>query len=641
MRLVWNLLCLFCLSTFVASDKSFLKIPVGTGTGSAETEALIDDILLSTGDSKNIVIINTQKHNLPMSELNHQNNRNELIPLIYLQVDELMNMSVSKIVEACRKENKESLYLIKLSQNANDEIMTTLVKVIKEKDYHSKIAVISNADGTLKNKALSDQLYDVTIVIPNFYYTKFTMYGICRFCNDGLDGISQQNIWRTGTGFELTLEFLPSFTGTFHGATVRMGTPLFFPNIYVVGKYDNGTEMYDGYVYRNYEIIGYFLNVRWKFLPPRDGNMWFLPSYFKDLHEGYTDILGGGWIGNHYQYIGADFTATTLYYEGVRIISVEPFKGLRWSAIVEPFDIVTWILILACIPIFSCVIYFFNKIKEEQERRMNFSDAFWIISTVICWDSINISKPSLGTVMAMATWISMSFILVTGYTGVYTALIAATKYLHPPIETLAQLENTDMKIVACDDYMKNDLNYRLENLPKLLHRYELSCIGPEGQNPFVNALNTTFNDPDNLVMLNFKEPSLIYIREHSLETGDRKFYFSKNTLNSQYGNMFFRHNCYFKEAMNQKITLFQDMGFNQNNVRQIDIETKVHIKAEFKNVQLDVEKPYLKLKNMLGGFTLLGIGYVSALICHVMERIIHVVLKYDQTRISNSKKKFY
>ena len=253
---------------------------------------------------------------------------------------------------------------------------------------------------------------------------------------------------------------------------------------------------------------------------------------------------------------------------------------------------------------------------------VKFSETFWLISTVICWDCIKIRKPTLGTIIVLAVWICMSFILVTGYIGVYTALISAPQYLRPPIETLSQLEETGMKIVVCNDRMKKDIAYAEEIFPGFKDRYA-GCTGPDDQNPYVNGLNTTFNDPENLVMLNFEGSSLVYIREYSLEFGGRKFYFSENALTSDFGNLFFRHNCYFKEAMNQKITLLHDMGFINNNVKQIDMETRVHIKAEMKAALLSTEKTFLKLRHFLCGFALLGIGYLSASVSFLIDLIFH------------------
>ena len=91
---------------------------------------------------------------------------------------------------------------------------------IKNADYTAKIALIMEIETDAEKILNSKSLYDFFIFVPEGDDEKFSMYWICRFCEDSQDMVKKMNILKYEKGFWNVFKFPTSFQGNFYGSKV-------------------------------------------------------------------------------------------------------------------------------------------------------------------------------------------------------------------------------------------------------------------------------------------------------------------------------------------------------------------------------------------------------------------------------------
>ena len=78
-----------------------------------------------------------------------------------------------------------------------------------------------------------------------------------------------------------------------------------------------------------------------------------------------------------------------------------------------------------------------------------------------------------------------------------------------------------------------------------------------------HALRELMRNPDDYVFLDSERASNYFIEKYALEANtSRKYWFSKERFNPSFTVMFYKKDCYFKDALNMAIMTIQELGLN-------------------------------------------------------------------------------
>ena len=230
-----------------------------------------------------------------------------------------------------------------------------LIKKIRSIDYETenKIAIIysGNLDVTFYKDC---GIYNVYLFVQEVALVSYRVYDVCKFCQNGQDSVNWINTWSFTKGFREPPKFLPSFRGNYHQTNLTIGAFFIYPNIYAVGKNEDGSDILDGYHYRAYKFITDSLNAKLQFVTHK-GRINFWNYYYDLVVYKKTDVTGGGWATGHFGYDWfGDISTGITYSDGYKIISIEPLKGIDpMKAFITPFDKYRWMLFFATIPLYA------------------------------------------------------------------------------------------------------------------------------------------------------------------------------------------------------------------------------------------------------------------------------------------------
>ena len=629
--LKWLLITL-CVSYAIAREGSsgtlWQKSRIIEALQLSPKQQLVYDIIKTKSGENLILVTGNEEKDLASILTRHQQSLGDVISTTNIQISSITKEFVSDLRKMQNTTgNFPNFYLISLTDEQNEENLERVVKTIRTTDYDAKIAIIGSSVLDVLEFYKGTDPYDVYLFKPHKKDTVFEMFRSCRYCNQGADVVKMVNIWKEGFGFKLPLEFVRSFTGNFYGTTIRMASIFWRPNIFIVGKDENGEDILDGVYYHAYVVLGEMLNLNWKFVRPSKGSPWEFGNYGNDLLDGKVEVAGGGWIGSWDLNRVVEFTATTRYLPGYSIASAEPLKGMRWTAIVEPFDKYTWGFLLLSLPICGVALYYFRKFSRRPDKPARIGDAFWDISVILCWDSITSKNPSMSIIIHLFAYMFVSLTVVTAYMGVYTSQVISQKYVRPPIDTLDQLWNSDFKWASCHASSTKYFTRVFKDIVPDIENRLLDCSNEDAtEHPTVRQMKKIMESPDKVVAFGHGGAMIYQAIKNQLETNGRKFHYSKEKWDVNSVTLFISKTSYFKEAINRKINLMQAMhlawaidqaAFNEELVKQGVKIGKIKEKV-----------PLIQLKHFTGAWVLMGVGYVAALISLLVE----IVIKWKKER---------
>ena len=143
-------------------------------------------------------------------------------------------------------------------------------------------------------------------------------------------------------------------------------------------------------------------------------------------------------------------------------MSIAPRKGIDpWRAYLMPFSKYVWIFFVLSILGAGTILYLLRKLSAKNDQQIIFSDSFWEIIVISCWDSIKIQNPSWPVFIHLSCYMMTYQILISLYFGDYAAAVIVPKFLSPPINSFEQLSETDMTWVSVYDF---DTEYWQESL---------------------------------------------------------------------------------------------------------------------------------------------------------------------------------
>ena len=154
----------------------------------------------------------------------------------------------------------------------------------------------------------------------------------------------------------------------------------------------------------------------------------------------------------------------------------------------------------------------------------------------------------------------MTFIAVTQYFNMLTAIVAIPKYTTPPLDTLEQLWDSDRKWMS--DYHSNNDYYLkyFEYVENIKGRFYNSTTVLNASRPSLAALKEVMSEKGTVVFFKNKDIVEFYIAEYDLESNtDLKYYYSKETFDPLFMALYFRKSCYFSEHLNRAILRLRSM----------------------------------------------------------------------------------
>ena len=449
------------------------------------------------------------------------------------------------------------------------------------------------------------------------------MYDVCRYCENGKDRIDLINVWRHQLGFRNPVTFRPSFNGKFFGNTLKMGTFWLSPNIHIVGKYENGSNIIDGTHYRNYKIIAEKLNFTLNFVPHLGINKMNFGKYAADLKSGKTDMVGGGWTCKYSRYLQTgDVSASFFHVDGYHIVSIEPLKKSNpWSALVKPFKVAVWIGVFFIIFVSSFILYIVRRFSQTKKGKGIFWNSLWDIVVITCWDKARCPQPSWAIIFHLSFYMLAHYVLLSVYFGEYSAHVVFPSHATPPIDTLEQLWKTDMKWVSgYHGHTNLWLNY-FKYVPDIKERH-FNFTLQENETFGVSALRKIATHPYNMVFLQMPIHSKFEIMKHFITPAGRSFYFSKESFLPSYQCNYYKQNFYGKEAMNKMIMRLRDSGIEQHNdeAYKLPYEVKYNLKIgkPLHEVQLDL----ITIEHFYVILVIVSVAYILCTVCLFIEIIV-------------------
>ena len=250
----------------------------------------------------------------------------------------------------------------------------------------------------------------------------------------------------------------------------------------------------------------------------------------EDLLSGEVDVIGNIYTAYLWTFQYADFSAPEYYVPGHSIISVEPHKGIRWYSYITVFPWYMWLPILLSIPAAGIVLYLLRMYGQGGDEEARVGDGIWDSAQVILWDSIRQPQPSWGMCSLLSTYMVMTYLIVTFYMGEYTAELTAPKYVKAPIDSLEQLWESNMTLLAMDGFYDIYLyDYQhVEGIGEKVIKY----LSPPDKLDLQGAMIELQENPDLYVVIYSYD--VIYNFPDTLSNYSRRYHQSKQRLSNQY-----------------------------------------------------------------------------------------------------------
>ena len=224
------------------------------------------------------------------------------------------------------------------------------------------------------------------------------------------------------------------------------------------------------------------------------------------------------------------------------------------------------------------------------------------------------------------------FLLISLYFGEYAAHVIVPKYRSPPIDSLDQLWETDLKWVE-GDQGSIDMWYRyFGHVSNLKDRHENVTLS-ENEPPRVSSLRKLANNPDTMVHFSIPDTGQYYINQFSLTPEKRKFYYSKDSFLPTFSCNYHTKDFYAKEEINQKMMAIQDYFLNLLINR--DITRLADIKAglrEGDGLPQRLTVDLVAFEHFIVSLIVMGAVYLLAVVILIIEIVVHYIKEKRQSR---------
>ena len=524
----------------------------------SESESkIVTDLLNGQEFTSNIICICPLDHIDTLTRLHWGHNTQILLD--YNDVSEDMIRKANNIYIA---DNKPSLYLLILPKLHKEQVLMDLIRTVRKVDQIGRIIIMYRKYVDFTD--LPRAVYNTYMLTPHDNFdSRFAMFEVCKYCDQGENIIEQSNSWRSNIGFEKPVHLAKSFKGSFSGAQINVG--LLYPfgsNAYIKGHGAEGNDILDGSVYRRWEHLAGMLHAKFKYIQARDGNLLSLimrngtfVGNMKDLHNGVVDIIGGNRMGTYVRYKASDFSTYTLRWDGARVITFEPDKGIQWYGVVQSFDSTVWLCLFISPPVVGIFLYLLRRFDRKPDREACIGDDLWDSMVIMAWESIQCLNVPTSICILLSFYMFAVLTVVSAYMGQMAGCLLAPKHLNPPINKFEQIWESDLKILSFG-YITGRLHDYFREVPNFNENI-IHLDVKQGEDPYDLAMRKFKDNPNKFVLFGTVSEYMNHINKY-LPTA--KLWKSGDSLGIKFVHLMFLPSYPEKEIVNRKLTLMHDMG---------------------------------------------------------------------------------
>ena len=364
----------------------------------------------STG-TRDVYVVTQRNWNISVNSSLHT--------IVQIDLKEISNDILDKLKDARVKDNQKPVYILVANDSA--AVISDALK-IRQLDHFNPLLIFC--------ESLSGCIDEVEDTVYNAYFIAETVsevyafYEVCMFCNSGEDELMLINLWTPSLGFKNKFVLPVSFKNRFYGRTIYTGCRKWSR----YGYYDEQpvellSEILD---FKNAVLIG--------------------QTRLQMVLDGKADLYGCGMRRS--SKVRQELTISYMHRVsgGLHIISRYPPRGNNAFAFLQPYPYYVWIMTLLGIAGSAFLVWILLKTNGQIR---SFHGCIWLTAALITW--VPLSKPSVTICIFLTLYMTMSITIITAFRGSMTSFLVNPSYLYPPMDSLEQLRNSDMKILVRRD----------------------------------------------------------------------------------------------------------------------------------------------------------------------------------------------
>ena len=488
------------------------------------------------------------------------------------------------------------LYLI--INPESDEKVLKIVKILRKFQKSAAILIVHQTPHVTIQKFKTYDIYHIFFLVPVHTEESYLIYEICQFCNKGKNKINIINKWTVPGMFESKLVFPPSFKGEFFGAHLKIackvGIPPFF---FVVGVAKDGKKLYGGYEHTLLEMARQRLNFHYEIVEPEDDEIGDVidgepTGLLKILYEKRADVGMCSIGAHHFRRQFADFSLP-IASDYTVIVSTKPKRSIVWYALLNPFSIVIWLLLLLLILGSAITVYYVNS--DVSKNRKEFTQYLFNFLSIVIRNSNMLEDMNAKCYLVLMFFMVAITFLINLYTAFMTSAMTSPLFVRPPIDTPDQIIQYDMEWLAVKGRGESrvfDHNPEVLKRRKWVNRLEdLADLTVKYYNDYVYVLPEKWDNTRNLLANGIDK------------FGETRLHYSSEKLVAAYLIWMYPSDVNYKNAIDHILRLVDENGigsFLKNNI-YFNHLLKARKEAILANRVWDITgNEYVNLKHLKG-----------------------------------------
>ena len=574
----------------------------------SDNQVLWDNLIANQNLTRDIVFIG-------------KNSIDEVNGYVYtqLQTEKANDQTIESVHQSMTIANTKTLYIIDNPDLKHDET----------KDLVTQIRKFNKADPIIihSHKLMSNLGYNLFFVINSLHHS-YDMFEICAYCDHGEDKFQKINSRIRSTGFKSVIWLPSSFKRNLYKRKLIVSSIVTPIILFPTGK--NGQWV--GSEYDIIELLGQKMNFEFDIQPDPKG-LWGGVVNGKPVgvlgkvFSGEAD-LGAGGIGfspSRAEYL--DYSPAT-WISRYRIITDEPPKGLKFFSFLQPFSWSVWVLINLSTLIVALVLWVEHKLpmrSDDGKKLKSYWNCLWQINKIVLWDIPIVPVPSFSIMSILGLFMLSTFILINSYLGCLTSFTAILPYKWKPINTIEQLENSELLWLTRS---RTSMTAFFSENSKLKAKMDIHPNNPNQVTVFKTYLQKMLDKPNTYCTIQPDEAiHSIMLLLFGDVNGNHKFHFSSQTIAEARTVIWMQKDAIYSKDFISTMLYIQAFGIQQHiNLKHKEIFMLSPRKmAEKQNRQPDVKTwRKITLGNFTGMLVAIGVCYVTALIILVIEITINM-----------------
>ena len=275
---------------------------------------------------------------------------------------------------------EDDVVILKLDKFSLEEMK--ILDVVRQCNAKCYIMMFVNDEEVLTNLKqyiLKTPMFNVYLAGKSTNAPIYLIYRICAFCNGSEHQIEYYNVWKKGNGFKEEFKFLPSFTGNFNRADLKIGLKIEPPFTFMIGVTENGSPIYGGQSYWILEYLSKSANFNHVMVDQTEPPFYCNYGGSYGLYKGPCEMLANkevdmaGFPDSHDYWQNHFFEPIGVYdIVHIRLISAKPRKEAKSQTTVKSTLLVS--VAVAYIS-FVCILFLIEAVNGNR----NINDYIWIM----------------------------------------------------------------------------------------------------------------------------------------------------------------------------------------------------------------------------------------------------------------------